>query len=257
MSDTLIEAHLPAEIGERWLSPPAMLDRALTSNANPEVIRSLMDLAERYDANLARKAFNKALAAAKAEIPILKKNRHVGFDSRKPGAARTDYKHEDLAEAIGTVDPILAKHGLFISFETKQSDIAGMITVTCRINHEDGHFVENSLPGMPDLSGNKNSIQSVGSTVTYLQRYTLKAALGLAAANDDDGAKGDGGDVPTTEQLAALRALMVEAGVTEEDFVENTLHIIALEDIRASKVEVALRLLREKKIVNAKQKAGK
>jgi hypothetical protein len=38
-----------------------------------------------------------------------------------------------------------------------------------------------------DQSGAKNSIQAIGSTISYLQRYTLKAALGLAAANDDDG----------------------------------------------------------------------
>ena len=36
-----------------------------------------------------------------------------------------------------------------------------------------------------DTSGNKNSIQSIGSTRTYLQRYTLIGALGLSTAEDD------------------------------------------------------------------------
>ena len=45
---------------------------------------------------------------------------------------------------------------------------------------------ETSLEADNDESGNKNAIQAVGSAATYLQRYTLKLALGLAASNDDD-----------------------------------------------------------------------
>lgn len=65
------------------------------------------------------------------------------------------------------------------------------VTVTCIISHRDGHFEENTLSAGRDESGNKNSIQAVGSTLTYLQRMTLKASLGLAASDDDDGASAD------------------------------------------------------------------
>ena len=40
--------------------------------------------------------------------------------------------------------------------------------------------------GGADQSGSKNGFQAIGSAVTYLQRYTLKAALGLSAEVDDD-----------------------------------------------------------------------
>ena len=40
--------------------------------------------------------------------------------------------------------------------------------------------------GGADQSGNKNGFQAIGSAVTYLQRYTLKSALGLSAEVDDD-----------------------------------------------------------------------
>ena len=36
-----------------------------------------------------------------------------------------------------------------------------------------------------DASGAKNPIQSLSSTITYLQRHTLKLELGLSAANED------------------------------------------------------------------------
>jgi len=38
-----------------------------------------------------------------------------------------------------------------------------------------------------DVSGNKNAIQSIGSTNSYLQRYTLCNAFGISAEQDNDG----------------------------------------------------------------------
>ena len=168
-------------------TPMDMLDRAIGQGASIEVLEKLMALQERWERNQARRAFDAALAAAKAQIPIIAKNRQVGFDSKKAGAARTDYWHEDLAEIARTIDPILGQHGLSYRFRTT-SNVGEPITVTCIVSHRDGHSEENTLVGPRDESGNKNSIQAIGSTVTYLERYTLRAALGLASSKDDDGA---------------------------------------------------------------------
>jgi hypothetical protein len=46
------------------------------------------------------------------------------------------------------------------------------------------------MTGPLDTSGNKNAIQSIGSSNTYLFRYTLNAALGLASAEMEDDGKG-------------------------------------------------------------------
>jgi hypothetical protein len=43
-----------------------------------------------------------------------------------------------------------------------------------------------------DSTGNKNNIQSIGSTRTYLQRYTLVGALGLSTADEDNDGKTSG-----------------------------------------------------------------
>ena len=42
-----------------------------------------------------------------------------------------------------------------------------------------------SMPGTPDMSGNKNALQQAASAVTYLRRYTLTGALGIATADTD------------------------------------------------------------------------
>jgi hypothetical protein len=180
MTDTEKPEKRPARVID-ILPPPnpmQILSRAVADGASLEVLEKLMGLQERWEANEARKAFEKAMAAASTEMPALVKNRAVKFGT-------TSYKHEDLAEVVSAIAPVLGKHGLSHRFETTTEP--GRITVTCIISHELGHSIRNSLSGPADNSGGKNAIQSIGSSITYLSRYALKAALGLAAAHDDDG----------------------------------------------------------------------
>jgi hypothetical protein len=192
------------------MTPMAMLNRALASGASVEMMEKLLALQERYEANEARKAFDEAMAAAKAEIPTIVKNRAVDFTSQK---GRTNYRHEDLGGIAKTIDPILGKHGLSYRFRTHTAPNEP-ISVTCIVSHRLGHSEENTLSAGRDESGNKNSIQAIGSTITYLQRYTLKAALGLAASNDDDGrdTSRDDGALITAEQRDQILEMIAETG---------------------------------------------
>lgn len=200
------------------VTPMAMIDRALASGAAPETLEKLLALQERWEAGQARKAFDEAMAAAKAEIPTIRKNRRVGYE-HKDGRGETSYQHEDLAEIARVVTPILSKNGLSYRYRTT-SNINEPITVTCIISHRLGHSEENTLTAGADNSGKKNTIQAVGSTITYLQRYTLKAALGLAASQDDDGAHADDGDLISSEQINTLVDLANEVGADLEKFCQ-------------------------------------
>lgn len=161
-----------------------------------------------------RAAFDEAMSAAKAEIPVINKNREVDFTSQK---GRTHYKYEDLAEIARVVSPVLAKHGLSYRYRVT-SNVNEPVTVTCIVSHRGGHFEEVTLVGGRDESGNKNSIQAVASTLTYLQRMTLKAALGLAASEDDDGKSAEANDTISLEQVEELVALADEVGADKEAF---------------------------------------
>lgn len=225
-----------------------MLSQALASGAGVEVIEKLMALRDRQEATMARRAFDEALAAAKAEIPVIAKNRKVDFTSQK---GRTHYAHEDLGEIARTVDPILGKYGLSYRFRVKTEQ--GQVHVTCIVAHRDGHFEETTLSAGHDQSGNKNSIQAVGSTITYLQRYTLKAALGLAASHDDDGNSADKKEANfiNPDQLATIRRLIEETDTDIEKFCELG-KIDALPDMLAKDFDSAVRLLEQKKARMAK-----
>lgn len=229
------------------ITPMTMIDRALASNATPDTLERLLALQERWEANEARKAFDNAMAAAKAEIPVIVKNRKVGYE-HKDGKGETSYRHEDLGAIARTVDPILAKHGLSYRYQTV-SEPNQPVSVTCIVAHRDGHSEKNTLTAGRDDSGKKNSIQAIGSTITYLQRYTLKAALGLAAAADDDGAKADETEEQartiTEEQEMELRDLLTASEANETKFLAMG-RIERLSDMRADQFESAMGVLRQR-----------
>lgn len=189
------------------ITPMQMLSIAVERGADLDQLQKLMDLNDRHEATQARKAFVQALAAFKADPPKVVKNRHVKFGN-------TEYDHATLDQVCDVVGRALAIWGLSHTWDIKQQDNAA-VEVTCVLTHELGHSERVTMRGMPDDSGSKNLIQQIGSTTTYLQRYTLLAATGLAAADDTDGA----GPVEfiSAEQKETLVNLMreVEADVVK------------------------------------------
>lgn len=240
----------PASNAIATMTPMDMVEKAIATGSGVEVIEKLMALQERWEKNQARKAFDNAMANAKAEIPVIIKNRKVGFDSKRTGE-RTSYKHEDLAEIARTVDPVLAAHGLSYRYRTEMKD-GGLICVTCIVSHRDGHSEETMLPATRDDSGSKNNLQAIGSTVTYLQRYTLKAALGLAAASDDDAVSAEVSFI-TDEQSAHLIAICDEIGADKRAFCEY-FNIDGIAMLPADKYDRAIAMLGKKRAKDAKAK---
>jgi ERF superfamily len=220
----------------RELTPTDMLHQAVSQGASIEILEKLMALQERWERNQARKAFDEALSLAKAEIPTIVKNRQVGFEAK---GSKVGYKHEDLAEIARTVDPILGKHGLSYRWRTT-SEPNEPIAVTCIVTHRLGHFEENTLRAGRDDSGAKNAIQAIGSTLSYLQRYTLKAALGLAASNDDDGKAAAADDLVTADQVESLMKLITGIGTIDLPKFLKYLKVERLEDLRAKDYQRAM-----------------
>lgn len=237
-----IEVHHAAQapLGEP-MTPMVMLDRALSAGAGPEVLEKFMALHERWEAGQARKAFDAAIAAAKAEIPPVVRQA-TGHNSKK---------YADFASIARHVDPVISRHGLSYRFRTHQDD---MIRVTCVLSHREGHAEETTLAGPPDKTGNKNDIQAIGSTLTYLQRYSLMQALGLAAADDDDGAAAANGEKISAAQLATLKAAIDQSESDERKFCEFA-GVAKLEDLPAANFDQAMRALETARAVKAKKRA--
>ncbi len=187
------------------MTPMEMVGRALEMGVSADILKQMMDLRDREEARNAKLAFTRAVAAAKAEIKPIIKTREVDYTPQ--GKPRVNYRHEDLAGIDEQVTPILTKHGLSYRYES-ENGVDKPITVTCVLEHIDGHSTRTPLSSGADTSGGKNTLQAIASAVTYLQRYTLKLALGLSVSHDDDGKASDGPEMLTQDQADEIKKLI-------------------------------------------------
>ena len=196
-------------------SPIEMLMSAVDKGFNLDNLDRMLELQAKWEAQEARKAYHEAMAAFKADPPKIEKDRHVSYSTSK---GKTEYSHASLANICEKVAASLSKHGLSAAWVTNQQERT--ITVTCTITHRMGHSESTSLSAGPDDSGGKNSIQAIGSTISYLERYTLLALTGLATHDMDDDGKGAGVQTITPEQVQQLERLLKESGADRQRFLK-------------------------------------
>lgn len=193
-------------------SPSALLRIAIEQGADLDRMERLMVLQERWEANEARKAFVNAMAAFKAEPLVIYKRKQVGYTTKE--GAFVGYKHAELSDVTAEVVPAMARHGLSHRWDVGQ--LSGQISVNCIVTHALGHSERVSMEAPPDASGKKNAIQAVASTVSYLQRYTLLAATGMATTGmDDDGAGGDPDAEKAKQEAMAKRGIEIDDAMFE------------------------------------------
>lgn len=178
-------------------SPASMMLQAMAQGASLEQVEKMMALQERWEAGEARKAYNAAFAAFKAEAIRIVKNRSV-TDGPLRGKS-----YAELFSVVDAVTPALSRNGLSASWKLTR-DEKDWIEVTCTLKHSAGHAETVSMGGPPDAGGAKSAIQARASTISYLERYTLKAITGVAEGGDDnDGGADDQADPLLDEFRAA------------------------------------------------------
>ena len=268
MSDTQSAAGVPyqsvaAPPSEHPVPPTAasegggllvVIERLATNpQLNVEVFDRLLTVRRQEEDRAAERAFNLAMSLAKGELQPVLKTRDVDFQSNKPGAARTKYKYENFADVARVVDPVFAAHGLSYRFAVDQQ--SDLVRVTCIVSHADGYSDRVRLEGKVDPgSTGMSMVQALGSALTYLQRYSLRAAIGLAAAIDDDG-RGAGGSSPkiTTEQANELQKLIDQTGRSQA----TLLKLVGVESVIDMNVDQYTRAREVLDLAKAEQKARK
>lgn len=182
MSSELVTKDETQEVIKPVSGPMAMIEIAVRRGASVEELNGLMALQERYEKNEASKAFNIAFAAFKAEAVQIIKNKRVD------AGPLSGKKYAELYSVVNAVTPALSKHGLSASWKLTK-DEKEWIEVSCTVKHVLGHSEAVSMGGPPDAGGAKSAIQARASTVSYLQRYTLKAICGVSEQGDDTDAR--------------------------------------------------------------------
>ncbi|MGD2065846.1 MAG: ERF family protein [Candidatus Bathyarchaeota archaeon] len=235
--------HLPAVYTHNEI-----IMQAVRNKEGPETLAMLKEMFQLDIDNQreqARRKYFKAMAEWKANAPEIVKDRSVGFDTNK---GKTSYKHASLFNVSQKINSSMAPYGLHVSWKTEQAD--NVITVTCKITHSMGHCESTSLSAAPDNTGNKNNIQAVGSTVTYLERYTVLALTGLATKDQDDDGRGfEPPENINKDQLAEIKNLLKKAG-SEESMFCSYMGVETLKEINKrdyDKAVLACKLAIEKK----------
>ncbi len=224
------------------LTPMGMLQIAVERGADIDQLSKLMDLHERWEKNEARKAFVAALNSFKAAPPSVVKNKHVDFPSK---GGRTEYDHATLDQVSEVIGKALSEHGLSHTWKIDQHENAA-VQVTCVLTHALGHSEETTLRAMPDASGSKNQIQQIGSTVTYLERYTLLAATGLAAAEQDNDGGTAGSDPIDAAQKEVLIGLIKETDANTAKLCQY-FGVSSVDEIPATSFGLAKQMLEKKR----------
>lgn len=199
----------------------------------------LMAMQRAAVADRARVAYQSALAAMQAELPVIRERGEIKHDNRLIGRYAL---WEDVNEQI---KPVLARHGFAITFRVDHD--GDRVLVTGVLTHRDGHSEQTTMRLPADLSGKKNPVQALGSSTSYGKRYTAAALLNLTSGGeDDDGNAGGGPPLVTEDQVIELRDLAKEVGADLPRFLA-TIRVESLADIRADKFEDAKRLLERKR----------
>lgn len=177
-------------------TPMDLIQMAVQQGADVDKLEKLMDLKLRWEANEARKAFEDAFTAFKAEIiPLVKDKDNNQYKS----------KYISLANLVNTVTPFLSKHRLTMRWDIDQTH---GIKVTCIVTHA-GHSTSASMSCPPDTSGAKNAIQQIKSAITYAKACTFESVCGLAStdANVEDDGNGSErlGERSVEEYLTSIR----------------------------------------------------
>jgi len=197
--------------GNKEIGPLEQAQAFLQGGGDLANLEKMMAFQEKFEERQAKKAYHEAMAAFKADPPKIFKDKKVEFNNTK-------YSHATLANVVAEISKSLSVHGLSAAWKTDQTEL---IAVTCTITHILGYSENTTLKAAPDSSGKKNPIQAIGSTVSYLERYTILALTGLATHDQDDDGRASETKLISEKQISILTDMILEYVTNEADFFKH------------------------------------
>lgn len=216
LDDAHIVVHTEVEPSIMGMLADAVKDPGFDANK----LEQLIMLKERVDATEAKKAFQEAMFTFQQDPPKIIKDAPVYGKDKDKGA---QYYFAKFEKTMNDVRPALLKVGIVPTWSSEPLD-NGMTKVTCMLRHKLGHEETASMAGAPEAGGSKNAIQGIGSSVSYLRRYTFLSVTGLVAEGEDT----DGNAPAWTGPLN--KTTLKKRGQT---LVTSVVHATILEDLTA------------------------
>jgi hypothetical protein len=97
-------------------------------------------------------------------------------------------KYADLSSVWIACREPLSKNGLSVTQTMQYKE--GLLFLVSTLMHKTGQYIKSELPVNAKSDGKTNELQTLGSCLTYLRRFSLSALVGVSPADDDDGNSG-------------------------------------------------------------------
>lgn len=184
-----------------------------------------------------------ALAKAQAEMPIAELAANNPFFKSK---------YADFTTLVKASRPSLSKYGLCVTQVVKNN---ALLTI---LGHASGQYLESEI----EIKPQKADVQSFGSYITYLKRYSYAAMVGITTGDEDDDGEAAVRPMPsysprqtytprveliTPEQYDTLKEALEDTDRLESSIKEN-LKIDSLEDMPKERYSAALNWINKKKL---------
>lgn len=230
MSETKELARQTEAVAQPQADLMAVIARAASDESvDVEKMERLFALKERMDGQERQRIFADALARIQAAAPRI--TQHGKTDKAKFA------KLEDIDFEMR---PLMAQEGFSLSFDTQQLD--GKVLMIGKLSHRAGHSEEKRLVLPVDNGPGRNSIQAMGSTVSYGRRYLTKMFFNIIEVGEDN----DGNGAPkviTQKQADDLNDLITEIGGDAREKILAWARVSRLSDMPAIKFEGAMKAL--------------
>jgi hypothetical protein len=133
---------------------------------------------------------------AKLAPALVKANAAVQHATKDSSNPHFKSRFASLNSVVDTVKPAYAAQGLTVVQMPGFSD--GHATLETIVLHESGEW----MSGVSGSPLQKNDPQGIGSAITYLRRYSMSAAAGIAQ-EDDDGNAASSAPAPSRQATSA------------------------------------------------------
>lgn len=196
MANDIVEQTGARAIEAQPTGSENLLAQIIVAASNPEVdagkMEAMANLALKLQAHEHEQQFNRDLNAALIEMPVITKAGRIEIPAKDGQPARVQGRFARFEDLNAVVKPILARNNLAITFDL--GDEGGKPSCIPVLRHTNGWVWQGRPLSAPiDSSGSKNNTQGVGSTASYLKRYTMCAALNIVVESEDD--DGNGGQI--------------------------------------------------------------
>jgi len=197
------------------------IGQAIQKGLPVETMKELLAMRKELKDEYAKEQFFISLAKFQSECPVIEKKKEAGSGNFK-------YKYAPLESIIKQVGKHLINNGFSYTFDTEEID--GKIISICYAHHTATH-TKSATVKVPVDSGRMNSIQQVGSSISYGSRYAFQNAFGIRTGDEDnDGNVGDEKKSPAKTEKKSPAKTEKKPQPKKIDIYGNNIKIIATFD---------------------------